>query len=515
MVDCITLSEMVVDLRREQILTHAGRRLELRPRSFDVLRRLASSAGDLVTKDDLLADCWPGVIVTEDSLTQCISDIRKTLGPDGRDLIRTIPKRGYMLVLPGASEPAPVAAAAIRAPGSFWPSIAILPFDEFTAAPNTYGVLGAGFAEDITTELARNRNVTVIARHSSFAAKALGGTASDIARVLAVRYILEGSIRRSGDRMIVNAQLVDGISDSHVWAERYAFAAQDLFVVQDELTARIAATLFSGVQSHEQGASLRRPPASLDVYELTVRSAAKMLQFSQASVASALEDVETAIVLDPLYGAAHVARGFCIATDAAMAITGEASLDRLDHALSAIRRGLELDPMLPTGHRALGYALLYTGRYEEALIAAERSVALSPGEAMALAFLSLTQTGVGHYADALASVERAISLSPLAPGFYQGIAAGPLYALDRFEETLRNATGALIRSPGYLIAYAMAAASCVRLDRTEEAVGWIADLLRRSPTFSLKIPRVAHAFGRDRRIADRFAEDLRASGLPM
>src|ERR1700712_1648065 len=113
MIDSITLPDVVVDLRREQVFGRDGERRELRPRSFDVLRRLAASAGDLVSKDVLLTDCWPGVIVTEDSLTHCISEIRKVLGSDARDLIRTIPRRGYMLVLP--NEPKPAAAVRIEA----------------------------------------------------------------------------------------------------------------------------------------------------------------------------------------------------------------------------------------------------------------------------------------------------------------------------------------------------------------------------------------------------------------
>jgi adenylate cyclase len=514
MIDSITLFDVAIDLRREQVIVKDGQRRELRPRSFDVLRRLAASAGDLVSKDALLTDCWPGVIVTEDSLTHCISEIRKVLGSDARNLIRTIPRRGYMLVLPDEPKPADAVRIEVRAPMSFWPSVAVLPFDEFTDGPGTFGALGAGFAEDIITELARNRNITVIARQSSFAAKSSGGTAADVARLLDVRYVLEGSIRRAGERMIVNAQLVEGSSNSHVWAERYAFAADEVYEVQDELVARIAGTLFSGLQSHEQAASLRRPPASLDVYELTLQALAHMLQFSHAGVMAALEEVERAVALDPTYAPGHIARGFCIATDAGMAISGEAGPERLADAVQAIRHGLELDSSLPIGHRALSYALLVTGRCEEALIAAERGVALSPGDALALAFLSLAQTAMGRYAAALASIDRAIGLSPLAPGFFQGVAASPLYALDRFDEAVRNATEASFRSPSYLMAYVMAAASCVALGRRDEASTWISNLLHRSAKFSLALPRVTNAYRHDPGMAERFSHHLRLAGLP-
>ena len=157
---------------------------------------------------------------------------------------------------------------------------------------------------------------------------------------------------------------------------------------------------------------------------------------------------------------------------------------------------------------------MVTGRCDEALIAAERGVALSPGDALALAFLSLAQTAMGRYAAALASIDRAIGLSPLAPGFFQGVAASPLYALDRFDEAVRHATEASFRSPSYLMAYVMAAASCVALGRRDEASAWIAGLLRRSEKFSLVLPRVANAYRHDPDMAERFCRHLRAAGLP-
>ena len=176
--DRIALADLVVDFRREQIVARDGRRLDLRPRSFAVLRHLAGRAGELVTKDDLLAACWPNVVVTEDSLTQCICEIRRLLGERGRDLIRTVPRRGYVLALPetiaSVSAPDPSEpGVASRMWGPFWQPIAVLPFDEFGTLPPDFAGLGAGFAEDLTTELARNRHIGVVARQSAFAVRAL------------------------------------------------------------------------------------------------------------------------------------------------------------------------------------------------------------------------------------------------------------------------------------------------------------------------------------------------------
>lgn len=514
MVDRIELPEVVVDLRREEVRGAGGERIELRPRSFGVLRHLAARAGELVTKDELLSACWPGVVVTDDSLTQCVSEIRRAVGEGGRDLIRTVPRRGYALVLPeapapGSPSPAPPAR---RRPGG-WPSVAVLPFDEFAADAGP-GALGAGFAEDIITELARNRDLTVLARNTSFTAKAQGRTPAEIAAMFDVRYVLEGSVRRLGERVAVNAQLIDGRDSRHVWAERYTVSAAEVFTVQDELVARIAGTLFSEIRETEKAASLRRPPANLDVYELILRAEAHGHQLSRDGMIAARAEQERALALDPHYAMAHIAHGFLTAADAGQTISGTVGPDALPAAISSIRHGIELDPSLARGHQALGYALFLTGQFDAALMAAERSLALGPGDAEVLAFLSIAQVGIGRYAAGLASIERAMALNPLFPGYYHGIAAVALYALDRFDEASRFATAAVERSPGYTGAYSVGAAADMALGREHAATARIAALLRHSPSYTMRSPRTAMTYARDPALRARFVQHLREAGMP-
>ena len=156
--DRLVLPMGSVDFRREEVRTPHGKRIELRPRAFAVLRCLASHAERVVGKDDLLAECWPGTIVTEESLTQCISDIREALGDSARDVIRTIPRRGYMLMPP--AQPAPAVQPFAQGVTHLWPVVAVLPFDSFAGGPP----LGAMLADDISTELARSRDLSVLAR---------------------------------------------------------------------------------------------------------------------------------------------------------------------------------------------------------------------------------------------------------------------------------------------------------------------------------------------------------------
>ncbi len=507
--DRIALPGATVDFRREEVRRCDGAHIELRPQSFSVLRRLATKPGELVTKDELLTECWPGVIVTEDSLVQCVSDIRRALGASGRNLIRTVPRRGYVLVLPESPE----TREAVPAPSRPQPSVAVLPFDEF-GADTAQGVLGAGFAEDITTELARNRHLTVLARHTSFTAKAQGKTPADITAAFGVRYVLEGSIRRAGERMIVNAQLIDGCDSRHVWAERYSFTAAELFTVQDELATRIAGTLFSEIREGELAASLRRPPANLNVYELVTQGDAYQVKMTREDKIAAHAALERAVALDPAYALAHIFLGYMAATDAGSAISGTVGPDALPGAIASIRRGIALDPTLARGYEALSYALFVAGQFDQALLAADRGAALGPGDAEVLAILGLAQVGVGQYEAALASIERAIALNPLAPGYYLGIAAVALYALGRFEEASRFATATAERSPGFNPAYALGAASDMALGRKDAAAARIATLLVQSPAFSMQAPRIANAYARDPALRARFVQHLREAGMP-
>ncbi|GJD71456.1 Transcriptional regulator HilA [Methylobacterium gnaphalii] len=510
--DRIVLDDVVVDLHRGQVFARNGDRLDLRPRAFAVLRRLAIRPCELVSKDELLSECWPDVVVTEDSLTQCISEIRRVLGDRGRDLVRTVPRRGYVLTPPDA--PAVPRADSGPPPGRFWQPIAVLPFDSFDSERPGFAGLGAGFAEDLTTELARNRHLTVIARQSAFSACTRAGTAAEIAQMLGARYVLEGSLRHAGDDIIVNAQLIDGRDSRHVWAERHMLPAHRFFVMQDALIARIVSALFSELREAEQLASLSGPTASLGAHDLTMRAIAHLNQFSRHDMLLAHATVERALALDPSFSTAHSVKGIAAATDAALAISGTLGPEIVPAAEAAIRRGLELNPASPIGHRALGYTLTLQGHYQDGLEASLRSLALAPHDAGSFAFLSIAQTAVGLYDVAQANAEKALDLSPVAAATFHVAAASAHYAFDRYEEAARYATAAAERSPGYTIAYALGAAADAARGRTELAAARIAALRRVSPGFGLHSLRLATIYGSDTELSRRFVEALQRCGLP-
>jgi TolB-like protein/DNA-binding winged helix-turn-helix (wHTH) protein len=392
------------------------------------------------------------------------------------------------------------------------PALAVLAFNNVSGNPEQ-DYLADGLADDIITELARNRDLVVIARNSSFSFKGHDNSIPDIARRLGVRYVLDGSVRRSGEQVFFNAQLIDGHDARLVWAERYIFKTGDVYRVQEELVERVAGVLLSYVRETEKAASLRRPPNNLDVYELTLRGIAHKHQLNKAAYLQGRAELERAVALDPNFAPAHIYLGYLNGIDAIALLTGALSAADLPAAIAEIRRGIALDPNLPIGYQALGHHLRLTGQIEEALTALERAVALGPGDAENLIFLGAVQNSAGQHEQALATIERALALNPIAPVYYLSGYAGALYALDRFEDAHRVTADCLNKLPSYFPCRLRAAASLQALGRTREAAEHIAELLRQRPTSSVAEAR-AIGFPRDPPLNARFLEHLRAAGLP-
>ncbi len=263
--------------------------IPLRPKSFDVLSHLLAHAGQLVTRDEVMAAVWPNVTVTEESLTQCVSEIRQALGGAGQSIIRTVPKRGYLVDVPVSREadrmgeasrtgstdsdpqapPAPVPRAMLDGP-----SIAVLPFVNLSGdAGQDY--LGDGMTEDVINGLSRFGGLAVIARNTSFSYRNRSVDLRLVGEELGVGYIVEGSVRRFGERIRITARLVDAASGLQRWAEQFDRGLGDIFSVQDEITRSIVAIVVAHLGNAEIERSMRKPPTSWSAYDL-------MLQGDQA-----------------------------------------------------------------------------------------------------------------------------------------------------------------------------------------------------------------------------------------
>ena len=313
-------------LRR--VLRRGDREVELRPKGFDVLHYLVENAGRLVTKDEIIEAVWPNVIVTDESLTQCVSDVRLALGDGEQRMVKTVPRRGYQFATPvartetgepvpastvssinlaardeagGQSSPLPLAERlgwltrwrwaalaaaallliAIGAGTWFWrqpaglplpdrPSIAVLPFVNASADPQQ-DYFSDGITEDLITRLSNFNQLFVIASGSAFKYKGRDVPTAQIGRELGVRYLLQGSVRKDADRLRITAQLVDAGSGKQLWGEQYERDPSLVFAVRDDVTYNIVVTLVARIENSEVERALRKPPESLAAYDYSLR----------------------------------------------------------------------------------------------------------------------------------------------------------------------------------------------------------------------------------------------------
>ena len=285
MSDMLSLNGIVVDLGNETLRDAAGNPLVLRPQCFAVLRCLSERPNRLVTKDELMQAVWPGTAVTDDSLVQCIHEIRQAVKDEQRTVLKTVPKRGYRLDLPentARAETAAIASLQSARPRSanlaviaaaalllamsglaFWlvgrpasgpvaagvpPAVAVLPFDALSDDPGPR--FAAGMTEDLITDLARLPGVSVIARNAAAGLGDRSAAIDEAARELGLKYVLVGSVRHAGDRVRINAHLIDALTRHLLWAERYDGNLGDSLALQ----AQVASDIVSAVQSELRNA---------------------------------------------------------------------------------------------------------------------------------------------------------------------------------------------------------------------------------------------------------------------
>jgi TolB-like protein/tetratricopeptide (TPR) repeat protein len=437
--------------------------------------------------------------------------------PAFAEVIRAI---GALLARPGAapSPTAAVAAAPSRAPGIGEPprhatpgparvGICVLPFANPGGDPDQQ-FLGDGITGDIITELSRWRMLSVRPRSASSKYRADVADPMQVARDLDVRYVVEGSVRRLGERIRISAQLIDAESGSQVWAEKFDRAQAEIFAVQDEVVQRIVGTIAGRVQMTDAERARRKPPSSLAAYECVQRGNALPWDDPQAA-AEAIRLFEQAIALDPGYAMAHALLGTMrvgqYRNDPAD------SSAALDEAYALCKRAVELDDGDSTCHSLLAHVCLYRRAYELALQHMRRSVELNPNNAWNRADMGLVLTYAGRAEDALAYLAQARELDPYFDPPWYWRQTGQVYmVLHRFEEALGMFAHIPLRT---LRASAYMAACHARLGETERAQQYVAECLAANPAFSTRQFMSKEPF-RNPADADYLAESLRLAGLP-
>jgi adenylate cyclase len=391
------------------------------------------------------------------------------------------------------------------------PSIAVLPFDNMSGDPEQ-GYFADGITEDIITDLSKVSGLFVIARNSSFAYKGQAPDMRRVSRELGVRYVLEGSVRRAADRIRINAQMIDGSTGGHVWAERYDRDLSDIFAVQDEVTRTIVGALKVKLTAREEAQRESRGRVSPEAYDLLVRARQTMLQLRPEAALMAREMLERVIALGS--GVAIAYARLSLITFAEYANQwNDASADSLTQALDLARKAIATEDTEPQGHIALSIALSWLRRLDEAEPEAERALALDPNSADAHTALGNVCDFQGRHEEAVELYKRAYRIDPqwdMALHFM----GRALLALERFDEAEAAFKRRLTFSPRSDMSRFYLASLYGRTGRREEARRVWDELLEVNPSFSVEHVRQSLPY-RDATQFDRFLEGLSQAGIAV
>ncbi len=361
------------------------------------------------------------------------------------------------------------------------PSIAVLPFHNASSDPEQEHFADA-ITEDITTELSRYRDLFVIASHSAFAFKGKTGDVTQTARELGVRYVLEGSVRRAGDRVRVGAQLIEAAKGGHIWADRYDGSLEEIFDLQDEVASRTAGAVGSGILSAEIESANRRRPENLNAYGLYAQGMGFMVTPSRRGVVKAKEAFSNALALDPTYSNAHVGLGWMYFIEHVFR-WGDDPAQSQEKALQALRLAVELDPYNDRAHAILGMCLVFRKEHELAKTEAERALELNPNLALGRLSRSFVNVYSGRPTEGVADARMAIRLSPRDPlmfAFENFVAWGSYLARD-YVTAAEWASRMTAKYPDYIFGHFDLAIACAQVGQTERASQALKEAQRITP----------------------------------
>ena len=510
--------------RRE--LHRGSERIAVEPQVFDLLVYLVQNCDRVVSKDDLIASVWHGRIVSDSTLTSRINAARKAVGDSGEDqkLIRTVVRKGLRFVgtvhaKSNGAEPAHAAGPLdeVREPSRAGlplpdrPAIAVLPFINMGGdAEQEY--FSDGISEDIITALSKLRWFFVIARNSSFIYKGKTVHLKQVADELGVRYVLEGSVRKGGDRVRITAQLNDVATGSHIWAERYDRELADVFAVQDEITEAIVAAIEPQLYAAENFRAQRKPPNSLDAWDLVMRALSHYWRVTQQDNMVAQALLEKATAVDPNYGQALGVLATSHMFSAHMGWTDLAMVAPI--AERAALAAILIDSEDPWAHLALGGVYLFARRFDDCLAEFELALRLNPNFSLAQGYHGLALCYCGRWEEGNVAAHRALRLSPRDPfsAIYCGIAAYAQFVGGNYDEAIRLAREGIRQRGDFVGAHRVLTAAAGMAGQGDLAKVALQELCRAQPNICLawierQMPMKREA---DR---DHYLEGFRRAGL--
>ena len=533
----------------------SGKPISVEPQVFDLLVYLIENRGRVVTRGELLDKLWEGKVVTDAALGASLKEVRKVVQDSGtkQNVVKTVHGRGYQFIaevtestidkssvitdemvsrkpLPHSisaftsiavlvvaitlmwvkpweirEEPASEASMAFPLPDK--PSIAVLPFDNLSGDPEQE-YFSDGITNDIITDLSKFSGLFVIASNSTFTYKGNPVKVQQVAEDLGVRYVLEGSVQRSGDQIRINAQLIDATSGGHLWAERYERDAEDLFAVQSEIIETIVGTLAFRVDMVERERVLYEDTESLAAYDYFLLGRKAQSIYTKETMTEARRLFEKAIELDSNYAHAYVSLGFIHTYLHAYGWTEDTDRS-LEIALEMARKAAALKPDDYSSHWILGRAYKKIRDFDRSMAEYERALELNSNDASLLAEMVEILVQTGRAEDAIAQSKLAMRINPHYPDWYLWNLGWAQYFAGDYEEAfvslkrMSNPPNGARRTLGAVL---------VRLGRVEEARVVIAAFREQAPDFT--VTTMENFAFQNRTYLEQWMEDLRTAGLP-
>lgn len=516
-----------LDLARREFW-RADSVVAMAPKVFDLLVYLLANRERVVSRDELIEAVWAGRIVSESTLASHINAVRKAVGDSGQGqrVIRTVARKGFRFVaalrMIEPEEPALRSAATASrietehcSPGlPARPSIAVLPFVNLSGDP-AQDYLADGVVEDIIAALSQHRWLFVVARNSSFTYKARVVEVKQVGRELGVRYVLEGSWRKAGNRVRLTGQLVDATSGAHHWAGRFESVLDDIFDLQDQITEGVVGAIAPQLERAEIERARRKPTASLDAYDYYLRGMAQLHQGSQETINEALSNFHRAIEVDSEFSSAYAMAAWCYCwrkVNGWMRDRPRETAEGIRLARRAVELGRDDAVALTRSGHALGHL---AGELREGIALVDRALLLNPNLAAAWFLGAFLRIWCGETEAAIEHLGHAIRLSPLDPELYRMRAGMGLAHLfdEEYDLAASWAEAALRELPSLLLAVAILAASEALAGRLAEAQATMGRLRQLDPELRLSTLRDWLPIHRLENFATIVA-GLRSAGLP-
>ncbi len=506
------------------VQTGMAERNRAAPENSRIEFRIGINLGDIIIEgDDIYGDgvniaarlegiAEPGAIFVSRAVRDSVRDKLEIVLEDlGERPVKNIPKPVRVFRIGGVDRPAGPASAAAPPPVPDKPSIAVLPFTNMSG-DSEQEYFSDGMTEDLITDLSKVSGLFVIARNSSFAYKGKATKVQDIGRDLGVRFVLEGSIRKAGNRVRITAQLVDAGSGGHLWADRFDRDLTDIFATQDEVVQKIVGALSVKLTPGEEQRLRRRGTDNVEAYEFWWRARELLGRGTRDATAQARAMHLRAIELDPNFAAPHAGLAFVAMAEYANGWVADPA-QALEEAESRARRAVELNDQEPVGHMALGSTLIWRRRYEDALPEHRRSIELDPNYAQGHIAMGVGLMYAGRAAEALEPFATAMRLDPHYPNMLLHFLAQANFSLGRYETAAGHLLERIARNPDTDASRMLLAACYGHLGRGDDARAVWAELLKINPGFSLE-QRARVLPYKNAADFERIAEGLAKAGLP-